>query len=63
MEGIFSGGGNEQIFLAGGEDLGMLTGISKQASKNIFLTISLHCVKVKMKEKKLLRRLCPTFKH
>ena len=54
-------------FLAGGENLGMLIGkskqASKQASKNIFLTISLHCVKVKMKEKKLLRRLCLAFKH
>ena len=35
VEGIFAGGGNEQIFLAGGEDLGMLTGISKQASRQV----------------------------
>ena len=32
-----------------------------KVNKNIFLIISLHCMKVKIKEKMLLRRLCPTF--
>ena len=32
-----------------------------KVNKNIFLIISLHCMKVKMKEKLLLGRLCPTF--
>ena len=32
-----------------------------RVSENIFLIISLHCMNVKIKENKLLRRSCPTF--
>ena len=42
------------------EALSDLLKVSK-VSKNIFLIISLHCMKVKIKEKMLRRRLCLTF--
>ena len=42
------------------EALSDLLKVSK-VIKNIFLIISLHCMKVKIKDKMLLRRLFPTF--